>query len=151
QARVITAEQLKEALSKQEKNERLGETLARLEYATEMQILKALEDSTGVQRVSLSNFTIDEKVLAIVDEEFCRRHVIILLRIEEKYLMFATSDPLDHVVIEDLRVRTCYRPNPLSAPTNEITTQIEKYYGFTRTLEALGVKQSISKEEEVED
>ena len=151
QARVITADQLKDALSKQEKNERLGETLSRLEYATEMQILKALEDSTGVQRVSLSNFTIDENVLAIVDEEFCRRHVIIPLRIEGKNLMFATSDPLDFVVIEDLRVRTGYRPKPFSAPKNEIITQIEKYYGFTRTLEALGAKQSISKEEEFED
>jgi len=150
QKQIITEAQLKDALAKQEKNERIGETLSKLEYATELQILKALEDTTGVQRVSLTNFTIDEHVLAIVDETFCRRHNIIPLRIEHKRLMFATSDPLDFVVTEELRIRTGLRPKMMSAPKNEIITQIEKYYGFTRTLEALGAKQNISKEEEFE-
>jgi type IV pilus assembly protein PilB len=151
EAKVITEAQLKDALSKQEKSERLGETLARLEYASEMQILKALEDSTGVQRVALANFTIDENVLALVDETFCRRHNIVPLRIEGKSLLFATSDPLDFVVTEELRILTGYRPKAFSAPRNEIISQIEKYYGFTRTLEALGARQSISKEEEFEE
>ncbi|MDI6452598.1 GspE/PulE family protein [Peloplasma aerotolerans] len=150
-AKVITENQLNEALEKKEPTELLGETLSRLEYATEMQILKALEDSTGVKRVALSNFTIDEQVLAMVSEEFCRRHHIIPLRIEEKNLMYATSNPLDFVVNEELRVLTGYRPKAFSAPKNEIITQIEKYYGFTRTLEALGAKQSISKEEEFKE
>lgn len=151
EAKVITEAQLKDALSKQEKTERLGETLARLEYATEMQILKALEDSTGVQRVSLTNFTIDEQILSLVDEGFCRRHTIIPLRIENKSILFATQDPLDFIVIEELRILTGYRPKAYSAPKNEIISQIEKYYGFTRTLEALGARQSISKEEEIEE
>jgi type IV pilus assembly protein PilB len=151
EAKIITEAQLKDALSKQEKAERLGETLARLEYATEMQILKALEDSTGVQRVALTNFTIDEHVLELVDEAFCRRHVIIPLKIEGKSLLFATADPLDFVVIEELRILTGYRPKAYSSPKNDIISQIEKYYGFTRTLEALGARQSISKEEEFEE
>lgn len=151
EAKVITQAQLKDALEHQEKSERLGETLTRLEYATEMQILKALEDSTGVQRVSLSNFTIDEQTLSMIDEAFCRRHTIIPLRIEGRNILFATSDPLDFIVIEELRILTGYRPKAFSAPKNEIISQIEKYYGFTRTLEALGAKQSISKEEEFEE
>ncbi|PKK93564.1 MAG: type II secretion system protein GspE, partial [Tenericutes bacterium HGW-Tenericutes-6] len=151
EAGVITEDQLKDALSKQEKNERIGETLSRLEYATEMQILKALEDSTGVQRVGLANFTIDEHVLTMIDEAFCRRHVIMPLRIEDKRLMFATADPLDFVVIEELRILTGLRPKAFSAPKNEIISQIEKYYGFTRTLEALGAKQSVVKETEIEE
>jgi len=150
-AKIITEAQLKDALSKQEKSERLGETLARLEYATEMQILKALEDSTGVQRVALANFTIDEHVLELIDEAFCRRHTIIPLKIEGKNLLFATADPLDFVVIEEIRILTGYRPKAFSSPKNDIISQIEKYYGFTRTLEALGARQSISKEEEIEE
>lgn len=151
QAKIITESELKDALQKQEKSERLGETLTRLSYATEMQILKALEDSTGVQRVALANFTIDEDVLSMIDETFCRRHTIIPLRIEGKNMLFATSDPLDFVVVEELRVLTGYRPKAFSAPKNEIISQIEKYYGFTRTLEALGARTSISKEEEFQD
>jgi type IV pilus assembly protein PilB len=144
QAKVITQKQLNDALKKKEEHERLGETIVRLEYANEMQILKALEDSTGVQRVSLMNFTIDENVLKLVDESFCRRNTMIPLRIEGNRLMFATSDPLDFAVVEELRLITGFRPKMFAAPKNEISTQIEKYYGFTRTLEALGVKQNVS-------
>jgi len=144
--KVITDLDLKEALSKQEPNERLGETLVRLELCTEMQILKALEDSTGVQRVSLQNFTIDEHVLTLIDESFCRRYILIPLRLDGNKLMFATHDPLDFSVFEELRMITGYRPKAFSATKNDILNQIEKYYGFTRTLEALGVKQSVVSE-----
>ena len=116
-----------------------------------MQVLKALEDSTGVQRVSLLNFTIDENVLKLVDESFCRRNTMIPLRIDGNKLMFATSDPLDFAVVEELRLMTGYRPKMFAAPKNEIDTQIEKYYGFTRTLEALGVKQNVSLDEITEE
>ena len=145
---VITAEELKQALKEQKTDERLGETLVRLKIATEMQILKALEASTNVQRISLVNFTIDGHVLTLVDENFCRRNNVIPLRIEGRKLMYATSDPLDFAVNEELRMITGYRPKAYSAPKNDIITQIEKYYGFTRTLEALGVKQNIMLEEE---
>jgi type IV pilus assembly protein PilB len=148
---VITLEELKDALSQQKPEERLGETLVRLKLTTETQILKALEGSSGVQRISLSNFTIDGNVLSMVDEAFCRRNNIIPLRIEGNKLMFATSDPLDFSVVEELRMITGYRPKAYSAPKNDIITQIEKYYGFTRTLEALGVKQNIVTEELVDE
>ncbi len=148
---IITEAELKQALKEQKSEERLGETLVRLGIANEMQILKALESSTGVQRISLVNFTIDGSVLGLVDENFCRRNYIIPLRIEGNRLLFATSDPLDFAVIEELRTLTGYRPKAFSAPKNDILTQIEKYYGFTRTLEALGVKQNIMDEKVVEE
>jgi type IV pilus assembly protein PilB len=148
---VITEEELKKALKEQKTDERLGETLVRMKIVSEMQILKALEASTGVQRISLINFTIDSLVLGLIDENFCRRNNIIPLRIEGNRLMFATSDPLDFAVSEELRMITGYRPKAYSAPKNDIITQIEKYYGFTRTLEALGVKQNIMLEEETLD
>ncbi|MFH0992797.1 MAG: ATPase, T2SS/T4P/T4SS family, partial [bacterium] len=144
---ILTQEQLHQALLKQNKDERLGETLIRLEYTNEAQILKALESSTGVRRVSLANLKIDEMVLSMVDEDFCRRHNIIPLRIEGKKLFFATDDPLDFDVFEELRILTGYSPKAYSATKNEIVSHIEKYYGFTRTLEAMGVKQNVANEE----
>jgi len=148
---IVTETQLKEALKNQKPDERLGETLVRLQIASEMQILKALEASTGVQRISLANFTIDGYVLTLVEEAFCRRNNVIPLRIEGNKLMFATSDPLDFAVVEELRMLTGFQPIAYSAPKNDIITQIEKYYGFTRTLEALGVKQNIIDERTIDD
>ncbi len=148
---IISESQLKEALKNKKSDERLGETLVRLQMSTEMQILKALEASSGVQRISLANFTIDGYVLSLVEEAFCRRNNVIPLRIEGNKLMFATFDPLDFAVVEELRMITGYQPKAYSAPKNDIITQIEKYYGFTRTLEALGVKQNIIDEKTIED
>jgi len=147
QEKVLTKEQLQTALIKKTKDERLGEALVRLGYTSEAQILKALETSTGVRRVSLANFKIDEEVLHMVDEAFCRRHTIIPLRIEGKKLWFATDDPLDFGVFEELRILTGYAPKAYSSTKNEIIAQIEKYYGFTRTLEAMGIKQNVAREE----
>lgn len=145
---IITKTELEKALKAKENDERLGETLVRLGIASEMQILKALETSTGVKRVSLQNMTIDEDVLKLIDEDFCRRHTIMPFKIQGMKLFFVTSDPLDFEVIEELRLLTGLRPTAFSAPKNDIITQIEKYYGFTRTLEALGIKQDVVFDEE---
>jgi type IV pilus assembly protein PilB len=146
QEKIISKDQLKAALSKKGKDERLGEALVRMGYTSEAQILKALETSTGIRRVSLANFAIDEEVLHMVDESFCRRHTIIPLKIEGKKLWFATDDPLDFGVFEELRVLTGYSPKAYSATKNEIIVQIEKFYGFTRTLAAMGIKQNVASE-----
>ena len=153
QERVITEEQLIKALARQEKGERLGETLLRLEIVSEMQILKALENSTGVQRISLQNYNVDEAALQLVSEEFCRRFTLFPLKVEDKRLLFAIADPLDFGAFEELRMLTGLRPKAYSATKNDIISQIEKYYGFTRTLEALGVKKDVVEEkvEEEED
>ncbi len=145
---IITKKELDTALAKKEESERLGETFVRLKLASETQILKALEESTGVKRVSLQNLTIDEEILKIIDEDFCRRHSVMPFKIDGMKLLFVTSDPLDFAVIEELRLLTGLRPVAFSAPKNDIITQIEKYYGFTRTLEALGVKKEVVFEEE---
>jgi type IV pilus assembly protein PilB len=148
--KVLTKEELNQAIAKKEESERLGETLVRLKMVSEMQILKALEDSTGVKRISLQNVTIDEYLTQIIDESFCRRHTIIPIRTEGMRLIFATSDPLDYEVVEELRLLTGLRPTPHSAPKNDIISQIEKYYGFTRTLEALGINKGVISEQEEE-
>jgi len=140
---IITEKELSKALDVQKESERLGETFVRLGITTEAQILKALEDTTGVKRVSLQNMNIDEDVLELIDEEFCRRHNIIPFKIDGMRLLFVTSDPLDFTVIEELRLLTGLRPVAYSAPKNDIISQIEKYYGFSRTLEALGIKKDV--------
>lgn len=145
---VINEIELTKALDAKKESERLGETFVRLGITTETQILKALEETTGVKRVSLQNMNIDEDVLQLIDEEFCRRHNIIPFKIDGMRLLFVTSDPLDFTVIEELRLSTGLRPVAYSAPKNDIISQIEKYYGFSRTLEALGIKKDVVFDEE---
>ena len=143
--KVITQEQLNTALSKKEPNEKLGETLVRLNIANELQILKALESSTGTKRVSLPNQTIDKKILNYLTEDFCRRNIVMPFKIEGYKIFYATNDPLDFAVSEEIRILTGFKAIGLTAPKNEILSQIEKHYGFTKTLKDLGVNEEEEK------
>ncbi|XMB73027.1 ATPase, T2SS/T4P/T4SS family [Mycoplasmatota bacterium WC30] len=137
--KIITQKQLDNALKNKKPNEKIGETLIRLKIVNELQILKALEVSTGTKRVSLQNEEIDKKLLTYLTEEFCRRNVIMPFKIEGYKLFYATNDPLQFAVSEEIRMLTGFQPKPFSAPKNEILTQIEKHYAFTKTLRDLGV------------
>lgn len=138
--RVITPEQLNQALKVKAKDERLGECLIRLGYVTESQVLSVLENTTGVQRISLAKANLDETILGLIDEEFARRHKVVPIKVEGQHLYVAVNDPLDFAVVEDIRVVTGYKPRVYTALRNEIDSAIEKYYGFNRTMEALGLK-----------
>lgn len=136
---VITKKELEDALQKKNTDELLGEALVRLKYTTEGQILKALEKITKIRRISLTKYIFDESVFSLVSEDFCRRNRIIPLKKDGDILYFATADPMNFSVFEELRIITGYRPRAFSATFGEIEREIEKFYGFTRTLEALGV------------
>jgi len=136
---IITEKQLNEALKKKKPGEKIGETLIRLKIVNELQILKALEESTGIKRVSLQNQKIDKKIISYLTEDFCRRNVIMPFKIEGYKLFYATNDPLQFAVGEEIRMLTGFQPKAFSAPKNEILSQIEKHYAFTRTLKDLGV------------
>lgn len=137
---LITPEQLSTALKEKQPGERVGETLTRLGYVSEAQILKVLEQSTGVQRISLAKYSIDENALKLVNEDFARRKLVLPLKVEGNHIHVAINDPLDYGIGEDIRIMTGYKPKLFSATKQEIESAIEKYYGFSKTLEALGVK-----------
>jgi len=143
--KLISQKDLDKALKQKNENEKLGETLIRLKIVNEMQILKALETSTGVTRVALQNYDFDPEALKILNEEFCRRNLVIPLTIDKRKLLFATADPLNFDVIEEIRMLTGYLPKPFSSPKNDILAQIDKHYGYKSALDALG----IDKQEEV--
>lgn len=146
---IITPAQLKDALKQKLPNERIGQTLTRLKLVSEGQILKVLEASTGVQRITLGKVDLDETVLGLIDESFARQKKVIPLRIDNGCLHIVVNDPLDFGIIEDVRIVTGYRPKAFSATLQEIDAAIEKYYGFTRTLEALGIKNQTVRDVEV--
>src|SRR5574344_1216411 len=98
--RLITPDQLNQALKVKTRDERLGKCLIRLGYVTESQILSVLEATTGVQRISLAKYSLDETILALIDEDFARRNKVIPLKVEGVHLFVAVNDPLDFAVVE---------------------------------------------------
>ena len=137
---MITPDQLDDALSKKLPNERVGQALVRLKYISEGQILKVLEASTGIERVTLAKVDIDETALPLIDEAFARQKKVLPLHVDTQkgVLDIVINDPLDFGVIEDVRIVTGYKPKAFSATLQEIDAAIEKYYGFSRVMNQLG-------------
>jgi len=137
---MITPDQLSDALDKKLPGERVGQALVRLKYISEGQILKVLEASTGIERVTLSKVDIDETALPLIDEAFARQKKVLPLHVDVQkgVLDIVINDPLDFGVIEDVRIVTGYKPKAFSATLQEIDAAIEKYYGFSRVMNQLG-------------
>ncbi len=140
---VVSKEQIEEIFKIKDPDEKIGVAIVRLGIAEEGQILDALERQTGVKRISLLQYPIEDKVIKLVSEEYAKRNKVMPIKVEGKDLTIAVSDPLDFFVTEDLRQMTGYNIELVLASLKEIEVVISKYYGFAKSLDALGLEEDI--------
>ncbi|MBH5318234.1 Flp pilus assembly complex ATPase component TadA [Paenibacillus sp. GSMTC-2017] len=135
---VITEEQLKLALEKQRNTKmRLGDTLITMEFITQQQFIEALEFQLGIPHVQLYRYKIDPKIVALISQKLADQHCVIPLRIEGNKLVLAMADPLDYFAIDEIRIATGLRIEPVIASKNELVNAINRYYGLQDTIEQI--------------
>ena len=137
---LVTEEQINEVLRRRERGEKIGEALIRFGYVTDTQIVDALSDTLGIKRVNLGLIYIDDAVLKLLDETFVSQAKIMPINISGRRIVIATNDPLDFPTIENVRLKTGMNVETVLATKNDIETAIARYYGFTKTLESLGIQ-----------
>ena len=97
---------LEEALAyQQEKGGRLGEVLLHLRSLREDQLLEALAqqfEMTWMPQLVTSH--VDHELIKKVPIAFCRRYRVLPLRYEEGAILTASTDPLETVALDDLRL-----------------------------------------------
>ncbi|OPX84909.1 MAG: Type II secretion system protein E [Pelotomaculum sp. PtaB.Bin104] len=121
----VTREQLWEALRVQSRSGGfLGETLIKLGMTSEEVINKVL----GVQEIRLDK--LDPTLLNTIPEQLIRRHKVIPLKKEGKYLTVAMVDPMDVMAIDDLRLLTGCDIEPVQAVEKDILAAIQKHFGL---------------------
>ena len=97
---------LEEALAYQlEKGGRLGEVLLHLRLLKEEQLLEALAQQFHMDWLpQLDTTTIDHELIKKVPIAFCRRYRVLPLRQEDGVILAASTDPLETVALDDLRL-----------------------------------------------
>ena len=97
---------LEEALAYQlEKGGRLGEVLLHLRLLKEEQLLEALAQQFHMDWLpQLDSTTIDPELIKKVPIAFCRRYRVLPLRQEDGMILAASTDPLETVALDDLRL-----------------------------------------------
>lgn len=128
ESELITKEQLDEALKEKKPNQKIGDYLLEKNYITENQLISALEQQLEIEKVTLSSYPIDKKVMNLVPKELAKHHFIFPLQSNGDKLLIAMADPLDFYAIEDIRLVTGFHIERAIATKNQILQAIHKYY-----------------------
>ena len=149
--RVITSAQLKEALeSQREKSEKLGTILISKGFVTEERILQFLSAQCDISYITLSGMAeIAPEVIALVPETIARQHTLIPFNKTNNSITIAVADPLNVLILDDLKMMTGCDVKAALASETEILAALDKYYKPVSSQDALDdiVKQSQTSED----
>ncbi len=103
---VITPLELDEALQRQRMTgEMLGRVLAKMELCEEQDIVEALGQQAGMERIDITKLSVKDDVLRRVSADVARFYSVVPIRYDEEndVLTVAMADPLNIAMLDDLR------------------------------------------------
>lgn len=130
---LISSEQLQEVLKTQKDSngtKKFGDVVVELGFMTEANFAKALAGNLRVQYVDLDNVEINTEAVQLVPEALARKHTVIAISVQGKRLTVATNDPVNFIVLEDIKVSTGMDTIPVLATTSAINKAIGKCYSM---------------------
>ncbi len=142
---IITKKQLEDGISLQEKNGgKIGEVLINLGYVNEEQIVIALSKQLSIPYVSLASGklkpTADQNLEELVPQDFSVRNGILPLSRSLNSLTVVVYDPLDLILIDNLKKITSCEINLVVSTKTDILKALEEFYGKDKIFrEAMSV------------
>ena len=127
--RLITREQLEEALSLQkEKGGLLGQILVTLQYTTEEAIAQSLTAQYGFPYLPLAGYEIDPEVAKIIPEHMAKQYGLIAVDRVGSILTVAMSNPLNMQAIEDVEMLTHFKVQVFVTTSADVANSIKGIY-----------------------
>jgi type IV pilus assembly protein PilB len=150
--KIITAEQLAEAVKTQKENNcRLGSALVKLGFLTDGDVTNFLSRQYGVPAINLSYFEIDPAVVKLIPYETAKRYQILPLSRVGASLTIAMVDPTNVFAMDDIKFMTGFNIEPVVAAESSILEGIDKAYGAKKEdLEHVMMSMSETDEADVE-
>ncbi len=127
---IISHTDLEKALIKQKNTKKpIGKILEDMDIVLEEDIAKALSTQFGFPHVKrFSRYNFPAEILNKVDAEVALANLIFPLKIKDKTLYLAMSNPLDMSLQSDLSFKLGLRISPCVATPDEINNAIKKHY-----------------------
>jgi len=131
---IIAEKQLKEAITLQEKEGgKLGEVLIRLGYVNEEQIVIALSKQLSIPYVSLASGRLkpvpDQNLEELIPQDFAVKNIVLPLSRSLNSLTVVMFDPLDLILIDNLKKITGCEINIVVSTRTDILKALEAFYG----------------------
>jgi len=130
---LVTEAKLQEAINLQKSSgKRLGEMLVSLKFVTEEQLAEVLGRQLGIpyRRFDKGELTPEEGAARdSVPEETVRKELVLPLSRSQNNLTVAMADPLDLILIDNLKRMTRCVIQPVISTRSDLTSAIERAYG----------------------
>ncbi|MBI3332775.1 MAG: type II secretion system protein GspE, partial [Candidatus Omnitrophica bacterium] len=132
--RLITDAQLQQAVQIQkDSGKRLGEVLIDLHHVTDVQLAEVLGRQLGLPYRSFSKGEMvqpnDPSFKKSLPEEVIRKELVLPLKRDQDLLTVALADPLDLLLMDNLRKMSGCKIAPVIATKSDLAEAIEAAYG----------------------
>lgn len=136
---LINSVQLEKAISLQRKEgSRLGEILVKLGMVKEDQLVVVLAKQLGIPYFSLGTGmlkpAVDQGLEQLIPHDFAIKNLVLPLSRTLRSLTVAMVDPLDFILIDNIKKLTSCDINPVVATRSDIIKAIDEFYGKTAML-----------------
>lgn len=127
---LISNSQLTQALTEQKiTKERLGNTLIKLGFVTEKQIIEVLERQLGFRYVDIANLKISPEITKLVPYDLIERYQVLPISKNGNKLVLAMADPTNFYAIDDVHLASGLEVEAVIALASDITRLTENFYG----------------------
>ncbi len=135
---LITADQLKQAIEYQKKNNgRLGTCLMKLGFVRDDEITQVLSRQYGVPSINLKYYEVEPAVIKLIPQETAVRYQVVPLSRVGATLTIAMTDPTNVFAMDDIKFMTGFNVEPVVASESDINDAIQKFYGDVSSGEEL--------------
>jgi len=144
---LLTQEQLDKAIQIQEKESgRLGEVLIKLGMIKEQELISALASQLSLSYVSRSSGLLipqaDQGLEDLIPKDFAQKNLVLPLSRSLNSLTCAISDPLDVILLDNLKKMTNCEINIVIATKTDLVRAIEDFYSHAAMMMKEAVKES---------
>ena len=134
----ISNQQLAKALEDQKASGgRLGESLIKLGFIKEIDLVSFLSKQYGMPSVNLTEIAILPEVIKIIPTDVAIKYQVIPVSLRDSTLIVAMVDPSNIFAIDDIKFLTGYRIEALVAPESSMKQALDMHYGTTKGLDTL--------------
>lgn len=126
---VLTRENLGEALDYQKRHGGLiGQILISHGYINEEDLVAALGRQLNIPYLPLTNYTLNAESVALLEEEFCRRNVFIIVDHDDRRIFVAMADPLNSAPARELEQKFQQKIHVYLSTSTEIFRALDSVY-----------------------
>lgn len=118
------------ALAEQKvKHRKIGQILLELGYITQAQLNEALALQAGIEKINLTDVSVNPEITALVPAELVSKYNFLPLWLEDGRLAVAMTDPFQPQVVEELRLVSGYSVQRYYAEPTHVEDAILRFYG----------------------